>query len=197
MLIPFHLSVHLNFSPLCCVFLFGSELKVNPCDFYMLLICLYRVKMAHTFMTENHDEEEYKVKWDNYNLTSLLSNSSISPDVTLVTEDGIERESHRIILAAISPFLKELMLSTTKDDVLIYLDGICHKYLDLILTVLNTGFVYPNNSDETLEFMNTCLALGINNINLFNDETSLGEKKNNKEYLSVNRIRNYYSKAHC
>ena len=135
--------------------------------------------MAHTFMTENHDEEEYKVKWDNYNLTSLLSNSSISPDVTLVTEDGIERESHRIILAAISPFLKELMLSTTKDDVLIYLDGICHKYLDLILTVLNTGFVYPNNSDETLEFMNTCLALGINNINIFNDQITSGEKISN------------------
>ena len=135
--------------------------------------------MAHTFMTENHDEEEYKVKWDNYNLTSLLSNSSILPDVTLVTEDGIERESHRIILAAISPFLKDLMLSTKEDDVLIYLDGICHKYLDLVLTVLNTGIVYPNNSDETLEFMNTCLALGINNINIFNDEISSGEKISN------------------
>ena len=126
--------------------------------------------MAYTFMTENLHEGKYKVKRDNYELVSLLSNSSILPDVTLVTEDGIERESHRILLAAISPFLKDLMLNTKEDNVSIYLDGIGHKYLDLILTILNTGTVYPNNADETLEFMNICLSLGINNMNLFNAE---------------------------
>ena len=122
--------------------------------------------MAYTFMTESPDEEKYKVKREGFNFLSHFSNNLILPDVTLVTEDNEERNTHRILLASISPFLKELMLST-EGDVVIYLQGISAKYLDLILEILNTGKACPDNYTETIEFLEICLSLGIH---IFNDK---------------------------
>ena len=49
--------------------------------------------MAYTFMTESPDEEKYKVKREGFNFVSHFSKNLILPDVTLVTEDNVERQA--------------------------------------------------------------------------------------------------------
>lgn len=132
-------------------------------------------------MTESPDKEKYKVKWEGYDLVSHFSSTLLMPDVTLVTEDNVQRKTHRILLASISSHLKDLMLSTD-EDVVIHLEGISAKYLDLILETLNTGKTYPDqqNYDETIEFLEICWSLGIN---IFNDRKMYPKKTSNLRVL--------------
>ena len=132
--------------------------------------------MGYTFMTESPDKEKYKVKWEGYDLLSHFSSTLLMPDVTLVTEDNIQRKTHRILLASISSHLKDLMLSTD-EDVVIHLQGISARHLDLILEILNTGKTYPDtHTDETIEFLEVCQSLGIN---IFKDKIMFPKKTSN------------------
>ena len=141
--------------------------------------------MAYTFMTESPDEEKYNVKREGFNFVSHFSKNLILPDVTLVTEDNVERNTHKILLASISPFLKELMLGT-EGDIVIHLQGISAQYLDLILEILNTGKTYPDNHIETIEFLEICLSLGIH---IFNDKIMFAKEISNLVAQDDNKMR--------
>ena len=126
-------------------------------------------------MTESPNKEKYNIKWEGFEWIPHFSSTLILPDVTLVSEDNVVRKSHRILLATLSPYLKDLMLCA-EEDIIIHLDGIAHQYLDIILQVLHTGKVYLSSETDVIKLLKICMTLGIN---IFNDQIMLGKETSN------------------
>ena len=90
--------------------------------------------------------EKFNLKWNDFQSTVLQSFKSIRRDkdflnVTLVTDDEIQIEAHKVILAASSPFLGNILKKSPHKHPLIYLSGISSINLSLILDYVYFGEV--------------------------------------------------------
>ena len=90
--------------------------------------------------------EKFNLKWNDFQSTVLQSFKSIRRDkdflnVTLVTDDEIQIEAHKVILAASSPFLGDILKKSPHKHPLIYLSGISSINLSLILDYVYFGQV--------------------------------------------------------
>ena len=74
-------------------------------------------------------------------------------DVTLVCEDGQQIEAHKVILAASSPFFKELLRRNKHPHPLVYLRGL--KSDDLVAII---DFLYFGEANVLQENLETFLA---------------------------------------
>ena len=101
--------------------------------------------------------EKFCLKWNDFQenvnaaFKSLREDDAFS-DVTLACEDGQQVEAHKVILAASSPFFKNLLRRNKHSHPLIYMKAI--KYIDLvaILDFLYYGEtkIYQENLDNFL-----------------------------------------------
>ena len=90
--------------------------------------------------------EKFNLKWNDFQSTVLQSFKSIRTDkdflnVTLVTDDEEHIEAHKVILAASSPFLGNILKKSPHKHPLIYLSGISSINLNLILDYVYFGEV--------------------------------------------------------
>ena len=90
--------------------------------------------------------EKFNLKWNDFQSTVLQSFKSIRADkdflnVTLVTDDEVQIEAHKVILAASSPFLGNILKKSPHKHPLIYLSGISSINLNLILDYVYFGEV--------------------------------------------------------
>ena len=90
--------------------------------------------------------EKFNLKWNDFKSTVLQSFKSIRADkdflnVTLVTDDEVQMEAHKVILAASSPFLANILKKSPHKHPLIYLSGISSINLNLILDYVYFGEV--------------------------------------------------------
>ena len=90
--------------------------------------------------------EKFNLKWNDFKSTVLQSFKSIRADkdflnVTLVTDDEVQMEAHKVILAASSPFLANILKKSPHKHPLIYLSGISSVNLNLILDYVYLGEV--------------------------------------------------------
>ena len=90
--------------------------------------------------------EKFNLKWNDFQSTVLQSFKSIRADkdflnVTLVTDDEVHIEAHKVILAASSPFLGNILKKSPHKHPLIYLSGISLINLNLILDYVYFGEV--------------------------------------------------------
>ena len=70
------------------------------------------------------------------NLTNSLKellNDDKLPNVTLVSDEHMQTKAHKLVLAACSPVLKELLLNCGQIDPVLHLCDVKHKDLQLIL----------------------------------------------------------------
>jgi len=101
--------------------------------------------------------QKYCLKWNKFqeNLYSSLGGLRESrefADVTLACEDGQQVEAHKVILAASSPFFKNMLRKNKHSNPLIYMRGIKTDELVAILDFLYYGEanVFEENLDNFL-----------------------------------------------
>ena len=74
-------------------------------------------------------------------------------DVTLVGSDQKQLSAHRLVLSACSDFFKTIFHSNTHSHPLLYLDGVDHAEINLMLDYIYQGEVqiYQEHLDRFLE----------------------------------------------
>ena len=101
--------------------------------------------------------EKFSLKWNDFqenvsfSFASLRADNALS-DVTLVCEDGQQLKSHKVIMAACSPFFKEIFNQNKHAHPLIFMRGIKHQDLEAVMDFLYYGEanVYQENLDNFL-----------------------------------------------
>ena len=93
------------------------------------------------------EEQVFSFKWDTFH--SHLVNSSQEwladnwfTDVTLVSDDMIPHQAHRLIISSASSVLKQLMKMMSSSNPYLYLKGVSHEELKAILEFIYTGEAY-------------------------------------------------------
>ena len=104
------------------------------------------------------------------NTFSSLRNNQDFCDVTLVCEDNMQIEAHKIILSATSSFLNKILFNVKHTHPLIYFLDIKERDLLKILDFIYMGEVEVYNSD-LVEFLNLAAKLGITGISENNTVT--------------------------
>ena len=103
--------------------------------------------------------EKFCLKWNDFdkNVSSsfkLLREEKEFFNVSLVCEDSGQMEAHKVVLAACSPFFKEVLRRNPHQHPLIYLKGV--KFSDLG-SILN--FMYLGEANVAQEDLNKFLAV--------------------------------------
>ena len=75
-------------------------------------------------------------------------------DVTLVSGDGQQIQSHKIILAAGSIFFNDIFMKSNHNNMLIYLKGISSAQLEPIIDFMYRGEAFITQ-DELKQFLET------------------------------------------
>ena len=111
------------------------------------------------------EEEEYKLAWNGHaeQVTETLNELMISnnfTDVTLVCNDKIQLQAHRIILSSCSTFFKEIFTTVQAYKPIIYLKGEKHEEMKSILQFIYTGEA-TFSQNRTNEFIRVATDLEI------------------------------------
>ena len=102
-------------------------------------------------------QEAYHLSWESFqtNLSSTLGGLQQGnlADVTLVSEDQIQMQAHRIVLSACSPVLKNLLLCNPSSHPLIHLMGAKQQDIQSILQFMYLGEAAVNKEhiDDVIE----------------------------------------------
>ena len=123
----------------------------------MRLPCRHQ-KLSNQVFRNIAAPEKFCLKWNDFQknidtaIGSLRQDEEFS-DVTLASEDGKQIEAHRFILAASSPFFKNMLKRNRHTHPLIYMRGIKSDDLVSILDFLYHGEtnIYQENLDSFLK----------------------------------------------
>ena len=90
--------------------------------------------------------EKFSLKWNDFQITAsnsfrLLKQEKDFFDVTLVTEDQKQIQSHKVVLSACSSFFKPILQNNIHSHPLIYLSGINSTNLQFIIDYIYEGEV--------------------------------------------------------
>ena len=102
--------------------------------------------------------ENFNLKWKNYPEHILgvfrdLANEALFEDVTLISDDKIQTQAHKVVLGACSPVLKSILASNVHSHPLLYLKGVQQSELQAILKFMYFGEVQILEN-RINEFMN-------------------------------------------
>jgi len=98
--------------------------------------------------------EKLCLQWNDFNANvnqafGNLKDDNDFADVTLASEDGHQVEAHKVILAASSPFFKDMLVKKKHSHPLIYMKGVKTETLMAMVDFLYTG--EANVSQESLD----------------------------------------------
>ena len=109
--------------------------------------------------------ENFRMKWDSYVFHALKSrkqlyNEKLFSDVTLVSDDLVQFQAHKTVLAAASPTFSSLLQINSQAMPLLYLKGVRRAELKALLQ-----FIYLGETSIPVEFIEkftrTATELGI------------------------------------
>ena len=100
-----------------------------------------------------------RLKWDNFQENTSLAFGSLRDDkdfsdVTLACEDGMQVETHKIILAGASPFFEKVLRRNRHNHPLIYLKGVELENLQAVM-----DFIYYGETNVTQDNIDSFLDL--------------------------------------
>ena len=104
-------------------------------------------------------------------------------DVTLICEDSRKLNAHKVVLSASSPILKAKIdsLADEKQNLEIFLDGIHHSEMELILEFMYLGKV-PIIKERSNRFLDAVKRLQLKDMkqseNILNDDDKVSETDN-------------------
>jgi len=90
--------------------------------------------------------------WFTNLLRDLTFKGSFS-DVILVLDDHSQMKSHRAVLAASSPFFRNLFRSTNQEDEIVYLSGVLYEELEVILEFIYYGEASSIKNIQEIKFL--------------------------------------------
>ena len=137
----------------------------------------------------------YNLTWDSFpeHLGSIfqdLSKSNRFSDITLVCDDQKLYKSHKFILSASSDVFKAIFSNETQSPPMIYLRGVSHIDLALILSFVYTGQV-TFEQERLSEFLKTAKDLKIYGIEQKTDNTDELNIKMDSEEDNVDSSKEY------
>ena len=107
------------------------------------------------------------------NLNSIWRNKDFT-DVTLVSAEGLKTEAHKTVLCSFSPFFREVLIENKHTSVLLYMRGVSHKELELLVEFIYTGVCQVDVVDLE-SFLKIGKELGIEGLQENNTEEKTAE----------------------
>ena len=103
-------------------------------------------------------------------------------DVTLVSSDGLKLEAHKTVLCSSSSFFRDILIENQHPSVLLYMRGVNHKELELLLELAYTGECQVEGAD-LFSLLRTGKDLGIKGLleNTVGNEVLRIEKHSNMD----------------
>ena len=125
----------------------------------------------------------YNLSWSTFSrhlaqLSRELHSEKYFSDVTLVSDDLVQTEAHRIILSASSPLLKSLLMISPRGQTQLFLKGVKHQQLEAVLKFLYYGEVTVP-SDEINEFLRAGTELDITELICIMEKRGDGSEEGN------------------
>jgi len=140
------------------------------------------------------------LKWNDFEKNVSKSFSQLRQqtglfDVTLVSRDQKQVSAHRLVLSACSEFFKTIFHSNTHSHPLLYLDGVDHGEINLMLDYIYQGEVqiYQEYLDRFLNIANKfkldgLLATEENTMDMKSSESMEGINQGLSEYKTEEQI---------
>ena len=102
---------------------------------------------------------------ENFNENAVLNLKQIwrsreFTDVTLVSSDRIKLQAHKTVLSSCSSFFRDILIENQHPSVLLYMRGVAHKELELLLEFTYTGQCEVE-ATELESFLRTGKELGV------------------------------------
>ena len=129
--------------------------------------------------------EKHEAVWDAFpdHLVGVfrdLGEEGHFADVTIVSDDLIQMQTHKVVLSACSPVLKSLLVTNQHSNPMLYLRGIKHSELQALLK-----FMY-NGETEVLEerineFLTVANDLGVQITHCFSEEVLAKNERNHQK----------------
>ena len=95
----------------------------------LLESCIVGINNMRRYFNENNVDA---------NLKGLFTDNSLT-DVTLVSDDQVTFQAHKLVLSLCSPVLKDLLLENPHSHPIIFLRGIKHEELQSLLQFMYLG----------------------------------------------------------
>ena len=102
--------------------------------------------------------EQFCLKWNDFQSTISQSFKELQAEkdfvnVTLVSDDEVQLQAHKVVLSASSPFFKNVLKKSPHEHPLIYLNGLSSTSIRFILDYVYQGEVqiYQDQLDMFLD----------------------------------------------
>ena len=126
--------------------------------------------------------EKLTLTWDDFDTSAphtfrqLLGDTDFT-DVTLASADNQQISAHKVVLSSCSPFFRNILVRNPHQKPLVYLRGIKHAELQLIVR-----FIYLGECDVRQEDLDSFLETGKDlEINGLRDEVNINEENSTKD----------------
>ena len=134
--------------------------------------------------------EKFCLKWNDFQTCASQAFHSFRTekdffDVTLVSEDQIQFESHKVVLSASSNFFKNILRKNTHSHPLLYLHGIHSTSLKLILDYVYQGEVqiYQEELDQFITNASNLQIMGLQENSKIEDRKE--DQEDNESHLKA------------
>ena len=139
--------------------------------------------------------EKFSLKWNDFQTTvsnsfKLLKKEKDFFDVTLVTDDQKQIQSHKVVLSACSSFFKPILQNNIHSHPLIYLSGINSTNLEFIIDYIYEGEVHLFQ-EQLDSFLNAAQKLQIAGL-LSNQEDKIKEENEFNNWEVVDKDENHF-----
>ena len=103
--------------------------------------------------------EKLCLQWNDFNANINKAFGNLRKDldftdVTLASDDGYQVEAHKVLLAASSPFFKDILVKNKHNHPLIYMRGVKAENMTAIV-----DFLYNGEANVSQELLDSFLAL--------------------------------------
>ena len=114
------------------------------------------------------DDNKFLLSWNDFeanapNTFRKLWTDQDFTDVTLATEDDHQIRAHKVIISSCSQFFRNLLIKNPHPNPLIYLKGVRHHELDMVIKFIYHGQCHVENEDIP-DFLATGIYLMINGL---------------------------------
>ena len=139
--------------------------------------------------------EKISLKWNDSKSFSQLRQQTGLFDVTLVSSNQRQVSAHKVVLSACSDFFKNIFHRNTHSHPLLYLDGVDHEEINLMLDYIYQGEVqiYQDYLDRFLNIANKfkldgLLATEENSMDMKSSMSTEGINQGQSEYKAEEQI---------
>ena len=141
-------------------------------------------------MMSSINEEKFCLRWNDFEKNIISSFKDIKDDedfldVTIAC-DGNQIKAHKVILSACSPFFRTVLKRNPHQHPLLYLKGVKHEHLVLVL-----NFMYHGEVNVAQDELNSFLAVSedLQVKGLTQSEPSHSQSDNTREFKSHDTVR--------